>query len=95
MKGKHPHAGHGFTHTHVDIHDDGSASIHHVHADGPEHDVKHAVADLDGVHESFQKHLNPDEVESKIEKSGQDPEALEEKVSPGIHQKIAEMAEDK
>jgi hypothetical protein len=66
-----------FTDTHVDIHDDGSATIHHVHASDPNKDVKHAVANLDGVHDSMEEHLNPNE-----------EDALEEKVHPGIHQEI-------
>jgi hypothetical protein len=64
---KRKHAGHGYHRTHVDHHHDGSATVHHVHQDGPQHDRKHAVADLDGVHDSIQDHLgqvNPGEAEA-------------------------------
>jgi hypothetical protein len=61
---KKKHAGHGFTHTHVEHHKDGSHTIHHQHEDGADHDVKHAAAGLDNVHDSMQEHLgspNPGE----------------------------------
>jgi hypothetical protein len=64
---KKKHAGHGFKSTHIEHHGDGSATVHHMHADGPEHDVKHAVSDLDGMHDSMQDHLgtpNPGEAEA-------------------------------
>lgn len=83
---------HGFTHTHIDLHDDGSASIHHVHQDGPDKDMKHAVPDLDGVHECLEDHCNPEKMEKGLKKAGKDPEALEEKISPGIHDKVAMLA---
>lgn len=59
-----PHAQHGFTHTHIEHHSDNSHTVHHVHKDGDKHDVKHAVQDLDGVHDSLQANLgqpNPGE----------------------------------
>lgn len=55
---------HKFSHTHIEHHKDGSHTIHHQHEDGPQHDVKHAVTDLDGAHDSMQDHLgeaNPGE----------------------------------
>jgi hypothetical protein len=52
---------HKFTHTNVEHHADRSHTVHHVHADGPHKDVKHAAMDLDGVHDSMQDHLNPPE----------------------------------
>ena len=58
---------HKFTHTHVEHHSDGSHTVHHVHQDGPAHDKKHAVANLDELHDSMQDHLgapNPGELES-------------------------------
>ena len=64
-EGKKKHAGHGFKHTHVEHHHDGSATVHHQHEDGPEHDVKHAVGNLDEMHDSMQQHLgtpNPGEM---------------------------------
>lgn len=64
---KKKHAGHGFTHTHIEHHADNSHTIHHVHEDGAHADIKHAVADLDGTHDSMQDHLgtpNPGEAEA-------------------------------
>jgi hypothetical protein len=55
---------HKFSHTSVEHHKDGSHTVHHHHEDGAAHDVKHAVADLDGMHDSMQDHLgapNPGE----------------------------------
>jgi hypothetical protein len=55
---------HKYTHTHVEHHSDGSATVHHVHVEGPHKDAKHAAADLDHVHDSMQDHLgtpNPGE----------------------------------
>jgi hypothetical protein len=54
---KAPHAGHGFKHTHVELHNDGSATVHHVHEDGPHKDKKYAVADLDCLHDGMEDHL--------------------------------------
>lgn len=64
---KKPHAGHGFTHSHIEHHADGSHTVHHVHEHGAHKDVKHAVADLDGAHDSMQDNLgtpNPGEAEA-------------------------------
>jgi hypothetical protein len=86
---------HKFVHTDAEFHDDGSLTVHHVHEEGPHKDVRHAVSDLDGLHDSIQEHLNPEEIEEKVEKMGQDPEQLEENVSPGIHEKVLKMAVEK
>lgn len=49
---------HHFSHTHIEHFKDGSASVHHVHESGdPKMDVKHAVADTDGIHDSIEDHL--------------------------------------
>lgn len=40
---------HKFHKTHVEWHKDGSATLHHEHEDGPEHDVKAAAADHDSA----------------------------------------------
>jgi hypothetical protein len=73
------HARHGFTHTHVEHHKDGSHTVTHLHHKGGEHDVKHAVADLDGVHDSMEDHLgtpNPGEAEADAGQHGvPEPEA--------------------
>jgi hypothetical protein len=85
---------HKFVHTTIEHHDDGSATIHHEHEDGKSH-VKHAVADLDEIHDSLEAHLrDPEEIEKKIEEKGIDPEKLEEAISPGIHEKMEEILED-
>jgi len=60
------HKKHGFHSTHVEHHKDGSHTVHHHH-EKPEHDVKHAVADLDGLHDSMQSNLgepNPGEAQA-------------------------------
>ena len=49
------HAHHGFTHTHIEHHGDGSATVHHVHHEGPQKDVKHAALNLDHIHDSLQE----------------------------------------
>lgn len=78
-------AKHGFKETHIELYDDGSASIHHVHHDGPARDKKHAVADLDGVHDSLEDHLRMPEDEEQ---------RLEEQVHPGIHNEIEKKYEE-
>jgi hypothetical protein len=68
------HAGHGFTHTHVEHHADGSHTIHHVHEktahkhgmphEVGEHDVKGAAGDHDGMIDHLMdntSHPNPGE----------------------------------
>lgn len=86
------HAGHGFTHTEVEIHDDGSATIEHHHEKGQDHNVKYAKPDLDGIHDGFEENLrvqpdaDPEDGEDKEEE-------LEEKVHPGIHKEIEKIAE--
>lgn len=64
---EHKRKGHKFRSTHIEHHHDGSATVHHQHEDGADHDVKHAAANLDGVHDSMQDHLgtpNPGEAEA-------------------------------
>lgn len=70
---KKKHAGHGFTHTHIEHYKDGSHTVHHVHEMGPEHDVKHAAGNLDGVHDSMEENMgtpNPGEAEADAGQSG-------------------------
>jgi len=94
---------HKFSETHIELHHDGSATVHHVHESDPSKDVKHAVGDLDGLHDSMEEHLNPEEEESLEEKvhPGIHQEALaltghadelEEKVHPGIEEEVRKMA---
>jgi hypothetical protein len=52
---------HGFKRTEVEHHADRSHTVHHLHSDGPQKDVKHAAMDLDSLHDSLQDHLNPPE----------------------------------
>lgn len=55
---------HHFAHSHMEHHADGSITVHHQHESDPGKDVKHAVADLDGAHDSMEEHLgqpNPGE----------------------------------
>jgi hypothetical protein len=55
---------HPYTHTHIEHHDDGSHTVHHVHKDGPHKDVKGAVADHDGMLDHVMDHtsaMNPGE----------------------------------
>ena len=47
---------HKFTHTHIEHHNDGSHTVHHVHQDGPHKDVKGAVADHDGMMDHMMDH---------------------------------------
>jgi hypothetical protein len=51
-----PTAPHGFTHTTIHHHHDGSHTVHHHHIQ-PEKHVHHAVPDLEGVHQSLHDHL--------------------------------------
>jgi hypothetical protein len=56
---------HGYSHTTVHHHKDGSHTIHHHHhADGSK-DVEHAVADHDGMMDSMQQHLSPEMAEGE------------------------------
>ena len=66
-------AHHGFSHTHIEHHSDNSATVHHVHHDGPHKDKKHAAADLDAIHDSMEDHLgtpNPGEAAAEAGPQG-------------------------
>ncbi len=79
---------HKFSHTHVEHHKDGSHTVHHVHEDGPQADVKGAAADHDAMMDHIMDNTSaPNEGEDK----GEDNEALEEKLAPGLHAKMAEV----
>jgi len=58
---------HGFSHTRVQLHKDGSATAHHVHKEGPHKDVKHAVHSLDHLHDSLRDHLGPEPTDGDME----------------------------
>ncbi len=80
---------HQFSHTHIEHHKDGSHTVHHVHESGDgKMDVKGAVSDHDGLMDHMMDHTSaPNEGEGSDEKN----EALEEKMAPGLHDKIASM----
>lgn len=88
MEGKAKVAHHGFTHTNIEHHADGSHTVHHLHSDGDHKHVKHAAMNLDHVHDSLQDHLG---APNHGEGQGADNEAMEEKLAPGIHSAIAAM----
>jgi hypothetical protein len=80
------HAHHGFTDTHIRHHADGSHTMKHVHKDGSHKDVEHAVANLDGVHDSLEDHLgapNAGESEANAGESGV-PAAAPGGAGPGL-----------
>jgi hypothetical protein len=90
------HAGHGFKETNIEHHPDGSMTVEHVHEDGEGKHVKHAVMDLDGLHDSLEQHLRtPEAIEKEIKDRGVDPERLEEVVEPGLHDKALDYLADK
>lgn len=66
---------HKFLTTEIEHHDDGSATIHHEHEDGKSH-VRHAVLDLDQIHDSLEEHLRGlENVEEQLDKAvGEDDE---------------------
>lgn len=60
------HRKHPYSHTHVEHHKDGSMTVHHQHESDTSQDMKHAVPDLDSLHDSMEEHLgepNADEGE--------------------------------
>ena len=75
---KKKHAGHGFKFTHIDHHDDGSATVHHQHEDGAEFDKKHAVADIDGIHDSIEDHLGDKNIGEDAADQGIDMDELQQ-----------------
>jgi hypothetical protein len=88
------HAGHGHTSTMITHHADGSATIKHHHEDGVHEE--YGVADLDGVHDGLEDHLrSPEEIEAHLKARGIDPEALEEAIEPGLHDKALDYLADK
>ena len=55
---------HGFHTSHVTHHSDNSHTIHHMHSEGSHKDVKHAVGNLDALHDSLEDHIGaPNEQE--------------------------------
>lgn len=70
---------HPYSNTHIEHHKDGSHTVHHVHEHDSKKDVKHAVADLDGAHDSMEEHLGePNEGEAQA------PAAAAPAAAPGM-----------
>ena len=67
----------GHTGFEIDHHDDGSATCSYEHED-KQKSVRHAVADLDAIHDSLEDYLREHEQEDDAE----------EKIHPGIHDEI-------
>jgi len=85
---------HKFSHTHIEHHGDGSHTVHHVHEEGPHKDVKAAVADHDGLMDHMMDHTSePNDGEGHDAEGNEyaKQEAMEEKIAPGIHSKMAAM----
>ena len=78
MEGKSPVAHHGFTHSTVEHHHDGSHTVTHHHHEGSHKDIKHAVADHDGMIDSMMDHTsapNPGEAMADAGQHGVAPPA--------------------
>lgn len=67
----------GHTDFEIEHHDDGSATMDYKHEDAAKC-VRHAVEDLDAIHDSLEDFLREKEEEDE----------KEEKVHPGIHEEI-------
>lgn len=69
---------HQFSHTHIEHHKDGSHTVHHQHESGDaKKDIKHAVPDLDGAHDSMEEHLgqpNAGEEQAEAAQAGAAPQ---------------------
>jgi hypothetical protein len=87
---------HKFSHSVIEHHADGSHTVHHIHEKhGHAHsvpvrdgDVRAAAGDHDHMLDHMMDHtsdMNPGEGHDENE------EALEEKIAPGIHAKVAEQ----
>jgi hypothetical protein len=78
---------HKFHATHIQHHKDGSHTIHHMHEDGPEHDVKGAVADHDGMMDHMMEHTaapNPGEAQADAGDHGVPPAMAAPAGLPGL-----------
>lgn len=96
---------HGFLSTDVEHHEDGSMTVRHTHQ-VPEKSVSHAAADLDGLHDSLQDHLNDEQAEemihpgihSQMDKAGitdeDERQRAEELLHPGINKLADKVAEE-
>lgn len=87
------HAGHGYRRTMIEHHDDGSHTMEHEGADG-QPNKKYAVSCLDCVHDGLEDHLGEANDGEDRDENGDtyaEGEALEEKLAPGLHSKMAAM----
>lgn len=67
---------HKFHRTTIEHHKDSSHTVHHHHEDGPEHDVKGAVADHDSMIDHIMDHTsepNPGEAQANAGDHGVPP----------------------
>jgi hypothetical protein len=92
---KMPHAGHGFKETHIDLHDDGSATIHHMHESDPAKDKKYAVGDLDSIHDGLEEHLGcPNDGEEAEDHNHPSHSEFLQEIEDAVHKMVkAEKAE--
>ncbi|HXQ35115.1 MAG TPA: hypothetical protein VN843_13960 [Anaerolineales bacterium] len=81
------HAGHGFTHTEIEIHNDGSATMEHHHEKGADFNKRYSKPDLDGIHDGLEENLRVDP-----DKEDEDEEKAEEEIHPGIHEQVEKIA---
>ena len=82
---------HGKAYTDIEHHEDGSHTVTVVHRNGKL--SKHAVADLDGVHDKLEEHLRePEEIEACLKARGVDPEKVEEFIHPDLHAEALDLA---
>ena len=58
---------HKYTHTHVEHHEDGSHTVHHVHSDGPHKDSKYAAAGHDEMIDGIMDHTSAPNPEEEVE----------------------------
>jgi len=96
---------HGFMSTDIEHHGDGSMTVRHTHKE-PEKSIAHAAADLDGLHDSIQDHLNPEQAEemihpgihSQMDEAGiedqDERQRAEDLIHPGINKLAAKIAEE-
>ena len=67
----------GHTYLEIEHHDDGSGTLSYTHSD-PARCLRHAVADLDAIHDSLEEYLREHEEE----------EEKEEEIHPGLHKEL-------
>jgi hypothetical protein len=91
---------HKFSHTIVEHHGDGSATVHHIHESSGHtsnvpvgaDDVRGAVADHDSLMDHMMDHTS---MPNQGEDQDENEEAMEEKLHPGIHDKIEQIKKGK